>query len=371
MEIKITFIYDTKTIQILCTSKDEIKAMYQKFIDKFNPESEIKDYKFYYEGKQLDDNSTIDNNEIIRGKKELTIIVQKNLRIIKCPTCNYNDCIINLSDFKIALYGCEHNHSYFNTYDNYKQTQKIEFSKIRCCNCDPICNNNQQDDPLDFYLCLTCSKLLSNSKSYCNKCNLPHNSEHKKIKFSLKNYYCKNHFNKFIKFCLKCKKNLCEECSKEHIEHKIKNYEVMAPNGKELDELKKSLESIKKKLDTLKLVINDIIYSLNGTKRLFEDYYNIGVNVIEKYELFYKDDKYFTILESLNNLKNSNIEILKELELIINQKDIRDKTFSIINIYKNKKDNYKKNMNDLKEQNDPPRVSFERKNNIKNKKKYK
>ena len=357
-EIKATFVYDTKTIDILCSAKDEMKTLFQKFINKFNPESEIKEYIFYYEGKQLDLNSTIENNELISGKDSITITVQKNLRIIKCNICNYNDCIVNLSDYKLELYGCEHNHSYFTTYDNYPQTQKIDFSKIRCCNCDPVCNNNQLDDPLEFYLCLTCSKLLNNTKSYCNKCSSTHNLDHKQIKFSEKNYYCRNHFNKFIKYCYKCKKNLCEECVKEHSEHKIKDYETMYPNDKELEELKASLELIKSKLDTLKLVINDIIYSLNGTKRLFENYYNIGINIIEKYEMFNKDFKDFTIFESLNNLKNANIEIIKELDFIKNQKDIRDKAFSIINIYKNKKDNYKKNMNsnNLKEEKEQPKA---------------
>ena len=132
----------------------------------------------------------------------------------------------------------------------------------------------------------------------------------------------------------------------------------MYPNDKELEELKASLELIKAKLDTLKLVINDIIYSLNGTKRLFESYYDIGVNIINKYETFNKDFKNFTIFESLNNLKNTNVEIMKELDSIKDQKDIRDKAFSIINIYKNKKDNYKKNMNsnDIKEVKEEPKV---------------
>ena len=354
MEVKVTFICETKTTQVLCSVKDEMKTMFQKFINKFNSESEIKDYKFYYEGKQLEYNSTIEKNESIGDKKEITITVQKNIRIIKCPICNYNDCIINLSDFKIALYGCEHNHSHFTNYDNYEQTQKMEFSKIRCCNCDPVCNNNQQNDPLDFYLCLTCSKFLGNSKSYCNKCNSTHISSHKKVKFSNKNYYCKNHFNKFIKYCFKCKKNLCEDCVNTHEKHNIKSYETMAPNDKELNELKTSLELIKTEFETLKLVINDIIYSLNGTMRLFQNYYDIAANIIGKYELFNKDFKNFTILESLSNLKNSNFEIMKELEFIKNQKDIRDKAISIINIYKNKKDNYKRNMNqiDLKEKKD-------------------
>ena len=60
MEIKATFICETKTIQILCSQKDEMKTLFQKFINKFNTESQIKDYIFYYEGEKLDSNSTIE-----------------------------------------------------------------------------------------------------------------------------------------------------------------------------------------------------------------------------------------------------------------------------------------------------------------------
>ena len=221
-----------------------MKNMFQKFINKLNPESGINDYIFIFEGKKLNHDSTIEKNEFIHGKKEITISVQKNLRIIKCHKCNYNDCIINLSNFQVALYGCEYNHSFSDNYDKYEETQKIDFSKIRCCALS--CKNNQQNDTLDFYLCLTCSKLLNNTKSYCHKCISTHDPEHKRVKFDQKNYYCRKHFNKFIKYCFQCKNNLCEDCVKGHAEHDIKSYELMSPDEKELEELKASLDTIKK-----------------------------------------------------------------------------------------------------------------------------
>ena len=239
MEVKITFIYETRTIIVLCSSKEEISSMLQKFINKLNPETKIKDYIFYYEGNILEPDSIIEKNHLIANKKEITISVQKNLRIIKCPKCNYNDCIVNLKHYKANLYACEHNHTFSTTYDKYFKYQRMELSEIRCC--VPTCENNEQNNNLDFYVCLTCSKLLGGTKSYCNQCNKSHDKEHSRIKFNNKNYYCKSHFNKFLKYCFKCQKNLCEDCVKLHADHDIKSYESMAPTLDELNNLKISL----------------------------------------------------------------------------------------------------------------------------------
>ena len=347
MEVKATFIYETRSILVLSSSKEEINSMLQKFVNKLNPDSKIVDYKFFYEGNLLDTESTIENSPLIGGKNEINISVQKNLRILKCPKCNYNDCIISLANYSVSFYGCEHKHSFTTTYDKYFKNQKMELSEIRCC--VPSCEHDMQNDNFDFFLCLTCSQLMDKSKSYCYQCNKTHDKEHVRIKFDNKNYYCKKHFNKFFKYCFKCKKNLCEDCVKEHSDHGIKSYESMTPNPEKLEKIKNSLKDMKKNISTLKLVIEDIIYSLNGTMRIFQNYYDIANNIITKYEMFNKDQKSFknfTILKCLRNLQLSNEQIMGDLNAIINEKNIYDKTTAIINIYKNKKDSYKGNSND-------------------------
>ena len=85
MEIKVTFVYDTKTIQVTSSSEDEMTKLFEKFIIKVNASSKINDYIFYYEGNILDHNSTIAKNRLISGKKEISISVQKRLRICKMP----------------------------------------------------------------------------------------------------------------------------------------------------------------------------------------------------------------------------------------------------------------------------------------------
>lgn len=295
-QVRVIFVYETKTIQVLCSYKEEIKKMFQKFINKVNPESKINEYSFYYEGIKLEANTLIEQNQYIAGKNEIVISVIKNLRLIKCPKCDYNDCIIDLINFKVALYGCEHEHINFTNYDKYFKTQKFELSENICGT--PNCISSHQKDYLDYYLCLTCCKILQKTKSFCYSCNESHkkeNDDHIGVKFNDRNYYCRSHWNKFIKYCFNCKKNLCEACVKDHTEHQFKNYELMAPNEKELQSLKDFLLKMKKNIRNLKIIINDIIYNLNGTMKIFNNYYEIANDIVGKYELYNKDLKDYNI----------------------------------------------------------------------------
>lgn len=355
-QVRVIFVYETKTIQVLCSCKEEIKKMFQKFINKVNPESKINEYSFYYEGIKLEANTLIEQNQYIAGKNEIVISVIKNLRLIKCPKCDYNDCIIDLINFKVALYGCEHEHINFTNYDKYFKTQKFELSENICGT--PNCISSHQKDYLDYYLCLTCCKILQKTKSFCYSCNESHkkeNDDHIGVKFNDRNYYCRSHWNKFIKYCFDCKKNLCEACVKDHTEHQFKNYELMAPNEKELQSLKDFLLKMKKNIRNLKIIINDIIYNLNGTMKIFNNYYEIANDIVGKYELYNKDLKDYNILKSLRNLKFSNNQIMEELDAIINEDDIYKKVSLMIKLYADKYQRYvsdKMNDTDYKNIND-------------------
>ena len=212
MDVKVMFIYEDKIIQVFSSPEEEMKKLFEKFKNQVNAASEITDYIFYYERNILEpDSTTIAKNNFIGGKSEISISVQKNLRIIKCPLCNYNDCVINLSDYLVSFYGCEHNHSISKNYDDYLGTQKMVPSKIKCCS--PGCELNQSNNTRDFHLCLTCSNIFKNSQSYCDKCISNHDRDHKSIKFDLKNYFCRKHVKDtkmFIKYCFSCKKNFVQ-----------------------------------------------------------------------------------------------------------------------------------------------------------------
>ena len=143
----------------------------------------------------------------------------------------------------------------------------------------------------------------------------------------------------------------------------------MTPSENEIKELEKSLDNIKKNISTLKLVIDRIIYNLNGCLRMFRSYYEIANDIIKKYKLFNKKDedknndnnnkntekfRNYTILKSLRNLKFSNNKILRDLNKIIEEKIIQNQSNLIIDIYKKKKDKYKGNesTNEINEESD-------------------
>ena len=72
-QINVSFIYIDKPIEILCTGKETINEIIKKFINKFNPDSKIHDYNFYYEGRIIEPKIMKDLLKI------MNILVKKNL----------------------------------------------------------------------------------------------------------------------------------------------------------------------------------------------------------------------------------------------------------------------------------------------------
>jgi hypothetical protein len=341
MELDVTFVYEIIKIQIKCSTEDKMKTKFAEFIQQLNPDTEVDDYKFYYDNRILDPNKTFDNcKNIFGGKKDLIITAIKTLRVLKCPKCNYNGCIITLNDHQISFYGCEHKHTYSAMYDDYFSLQKMNNSKIKCC--QPGCNHNQKNDPRDFYLCLTCTKMLENNKSYCYNCNIEHKNahEHTTEKFEDKNYYCLKHFGRLIEYCFTCKTNLCEKCKDEHKEHTFKKYELLTPSDKDLQQLEYDLKTMNRKIDNLQFVINDLIYKLNGSINIYKGYCIIAKDIIDKYKHFNKDFKNFEILKTLRNLKFTNDLMIKDLDELIESKDSKTQSDKLIDIYMKRKNRY-------------------------------
>ena len=337
MEVKATFTYLNKTIQVLCKDDEDINKMYEKFAAKLSDGSEASHYIYYYNGYKLGHLSTIGKNKYLVGKRDINITVQKKLRIVKCPKCICNDCIVNLNDYIVSYYGCKYNHEFTSVYDKYITDQNLDNTELRCN--VPDCPHDQQNYTIGFYKCLDCSKLVKRSKYYCRD-HLREHENHNVVKFDKKNYFCVTHFKPYTKYCFDHKENLCDDCVDEHSEDKVKPLELMTPN---LDELKKSLKIMEENIRNLKFIIEDIQNGLNGALRVFNRYFYIANDIIGKYELFNKDLKNYRILKSLRNLKFSNERMNKDLKKIIDEEDDLKKINSIIKIHLDKTENYKKN----------------------------
>ena len=341
MDLTVNFYYNGRLTPIQCKDNEEMVSVFGKFVSKLNNGASINDYEFYNEEEEeIGLESTLAKNLKIQ-ESSVTISVKRKIKFCKCPECKCNDCIVNLSNYLCAFYGCkyykEKNHEVITVYDNYKAKQTINYSEIRCHG--PECKKNLGNDKSDFYKCLDCSKLAKMSKYYCQKCKSDHNKEqkHKFIKYDEKHYYCDEHLEPFEKSCLTCKKDLCKYCEGEHSGHEVANYTDMETN---VDNLKASLKKIKDHIETLNKVIENIKYHLDGTKRIYERYYNISSDILKKYETFNKNLKNYRILRTIRNLKISNRQILGDLEKIINNDDLKSKSSTIIEIYLQKKAAY-------------------------------
>ena len=269
MEIKVTFSYLNRIIQVLCKDDEDINKMFEKFVSKLNDGSEASHYIYFYDGNKLGYDSTIGKNKYLKGKKDLIIEVRKKLRIVKCPKCLCNDCIVDLNDYILSFYGCKYNHTESMVYDEYIYTQKIHGSEIRCR--VPGCLNNQQNYILGFYKCLNCSKLVKRSTYYCKQ-HIEDHGNHITVKYDKKNYYCIYHFKPYIKYCFTHKEDLCEVCISEHDKDIVKDYDLMTPNITKINE---SLNKIEKKINDLKYVIEEIKSRLDGALRVFKRYHYI------------------------------------------------------------------------------------------------
>ena len=356
-----SFVFRNRSISIQCQGKEKLVEIIKKYIDQLNPNSSIDDYYFYYEGNKIERNNyekTIEENEF--GRNESFILsVEKNIKIIQCPKCNYGDCVVSLLKYKTTFYNCEHKHLHIDLYDTYFTDQVYYPERINCADNKDNCKKNARNDP-DFKQCLTCSQKTNKTKSYCSNCIKQHReNSHVIIKYEDKNYYCRKHIKKMEKYCFDCKKNLCESCVEEHEkEHRIKSIDSLIPLDKEIEELKNSLIEISKYIEELQFSITNIKNSLDSANRIYTNYYKCANHILEKYETFNKGKeafKNFTIFKCLYNLKLSNKQILEDLKKIINGKTDIDKAQDLIGIYSDKKkeyDKYDKTGGDLNREDD-------------------
>ena len=161
----------------------------------------------------MNPNETIGNQMNEKEKKDKRIIIQafilekenKDEIIIKskdviCSQCK-EPCRIKIENTKITLYECPNGHKDNIKLIKFDNTQNINISKILCDNCPYKNKGNCPND--EFYRCLTCKINL------CILCRSNHNNTHNIIKYDDKNYICPTHNENFIKYCIKCHKDIC------------------------------------------------------------------------------------------------------------------------------------------------------------------
>ena len=296
MTEEVDFIYKGVVTKIQCKEDEYMKDIISRFKVKINNHSII----CMYNGIKIDENkklNEINNNNIMNilvfdyeseGKTQF-----KQSKDIICPIC-YENCLMEINNYKIKLYGCDNNHITDNIlFSEFKDTQKIDLSKIKCnqCNKSMIDINNNQ-----LFICSQCDINL------CPLCKSSHNKEHKFINYDMKNYVCKLHNEKYISYCNNCHKKLCLICGLDHKkEHKlIYNKDIEIYNG-----TKNNFDKIINELNEL---INKIQYIINNIKIYSDIYNNINLENTNYQKLKNKNYLYIWIKEILKDLDTISID---------------------------------------------------------------
>ena len=331
--------YNKKSFYIQLKNDAKMSDIFTEFEKKKG--SSFNNYDFFHNGNLIDGNNSI--LELKKFKNDVIIIhVEKKVKIIiKCPQCICNDCILNITDYILSFSGCKYNHNDRRLFEDFNNSQKIDYTQIICGKC----GKNQDEKDGDFYKCLNCTKINNRTKYFCHECDEQHKKEykHKTVKYDEKNYYCEKHFegNKFIKYCKDCKKDLCEKCDIDHRDHKIIFYSTIDKDDNDIEKFKKNLQIMKEKINDIKVIIEDIKDSLDGAKRLIEKYHEIASDIIKKYQLYNKELKNYRILNTIKNLEVSNKQMIKDLDKIIEEKDIKKRMDILIDIYLNDRKNFR------------------------------
>lgn len=198
--ITVEFNYKTIITNILCSEKDKMSDVCQKFLTK----TEITTNNLIYlYGDQII-NLTLPISSFIsnldRERKVISIIVnesssddQNNKHLIKstvpiCPKC-YENIKLSINDYKINLFGCKNGHSFDMLINEYEKTQNIDLNKIVCTECKAKKLDTYENK---MYICNKCKKIL------CPKCLSKHDKTHNVLNYDLKNATCEKHDELFF-----------------------------------------------------------------------------------------------------------------------------------------------------------------------------
>ena len=244
-----------------------------------------------------------------------------------CPKC-FEPCRIKILDYIVYLFDCKNNHSIAISLDKFKETQKINLTKIICNICKVKNMGNMYDNT--FFSCLSCKKNM------CVLCKSIHNNNHAIINYEKKNYICPLHNDSFFKFCHNCKINICMLCNNGHINHILEPFENIISNA---DNKRIELDKLQKEIIIFNTNVKKIITGLNQLIENMETYYNIFNNIFNNYNVHNKN------YQVLKNISQINIEnnIYKEIFEINKNENYLSKINNIFNIFykmkgKNNKD---------------------------------
>ena len=314
--VEIEFNYQQTKIVIQSFLTDTLQVAINKFIEK--SKLNLNNIYFLSNGKNVkktDKIESIISNLEWKNKKMVILVVDistttTKIKSIKskdiiCPKCK-ELCQYEIKDHRIKLFNCKNGHIVDNIRLNeFDASQSIDMSQIKCDKCKSKTKYDTYNN--QFFICINCKMNL------CPLCKQKHDQKHSIIDYDMKNYRCNKHNEEtLIKYCEKCKLDLCLSCGSEHKNHKIKSYEDKLID---INILKKNFNTFKSELDKFKNNLEEIIQKYKKISEKMDIFYKINNDIINNYEYFEENKKrnYFSLLNlhAFNNFINKEIFKIK------------------------------------------------------------
>ena len=178
--------------------------------------------------KNINDNKNDNNNTLIESEKTEKIQIEKKkneipiLELLKCPICK-KICLMNINKEKLLFsFECTNKHKNNN-----------KFKK---------CRTNANESFYSFPSDLSELNLSKEFNIIPKKINNKDNNTSKitnvtvqKLYITEKYFLCQLHPNEqFNSYCFECKKNLCDKCKEDHLNHNQVKLNSIKPNDKEV-----------------------------------------------------------------------------------------------------------------------------------------
>ena len=329
---KVIFDLNQIETEIQCDENETMETICSRYA--FKIRKELKTLIFMYSGKAIDLNLSFIRtiNNLDKEKKSFKVLVKSiidtyskgnnNYIISKqciCPTCS-EIAKISFQDYKINLL-CRLGHENKLLIPKYKETQKIDQSKIIC----DVCKNNNKIITFQnmFHRCNTCKINI------CPLCVSKHTKIHNIINYDDKNFICEEHSEFYNSYCKSCQKNLCIECEKFHRNHKIETYGNIVPDKNKLkQDLKEYKTIIEKFNDSIKATINKLKQLVDNMNILYEIYEDMVNNYINS-----KSKRNYEIISNINEFRLNDNNFIKIMQQFIQMKDDYHQIPNLLNVY--------------------------------------
>ena len=179
-----------------------------------------------------------------------------------------------------------------------------------CCSASKVILTPPEDE---IYIC-------SCGSQFCATCLQIHkidgNQSHFYIKLEDKNYFCQEHGDKFVAYCLDCNANYCEKCKDIHKAHDTIEYNTIRVSKETVNKYSAEVDKQKETLidftETLRCLFDDV---LNTIENYINSYIMIERGLIRRFKSGFHN------YQLLRNLKN---EKLFELNMTKKMKDLNE-----------------------------------------------